>query len=184
MRRVDDGDVRDLMVRGSARVRTFFTHRLHAGDRLADVSNRTRTAVSEAGTRLRALPVVAAVVLAVLVAFGSRLLVLDRIAQVGSLQDWPGAGPLWSTFTSPWRYAMMGADTAAAPAFGLMTLLSSVFLGDSDLARTLVVAGALPLGAFGAYRLARPLARFVAPGCRDVRRVRDQPDRAQRDRRG
>jgi GT2 family glycosyltransferase len=164
MRRVDDGDVRDLMVRGSARIRTFFTHRLHAGDRLAQVSNRTRVAVSEAGTRVRALPVIAAIALVVLVAFGSRQLVLDRIAQVGSLRDWPGAGALWSTFSSPWRYAMMGADTPAAPVFGLMTLLSTSFLGDSDLARTLVVAGALPLGALGAYRLARPLARSSLPG--------------------
>ena len=92
MRRVDDGDVRDLMVRGSARIRMFFTHRLHAGDRLAQVSNRTRVAVSEAGTRVRALPVIAAIALVVLVAFGSRQLVLDRIAQVGSFQRLAGRG--------------------------------------------------------------------------------------------
>jgi GT2 family glycosyltransferase len=163
LRRVDDADVRDLMVRGSARVRTFLTQRLHAGDRLAQVSNRTRLAVSEAGTRLRALPAVAAVTLAVLVAIGSRHLVLDRIPEVGSMQDWPGIGALWATFTSPWRYAMMGAESAAAPAFGLMTVLGTLLLGDTDLARTLVVAGALPLGTYGAYRLARPLARAPLP---------------------
>ena len=43
-------------------------------------------AVSEAGSRVRALPVIAAIALVVLVAFGSRQLVLDRIAQVGSLR--------------------------------------------------------------------------------------------------
>ena len=83
--------------------------------------------------------------------------------EVGSFQDWPGAGALWSTFFAPWRYAMMGADTAASPVFGLMALLSTALLGDSDLGRTLVVAGALPLGAFGAYRLVRPLAGTAAP---------------------
>ena len=163
MRRVDDGDVRDLMVRGSARVRTIVSYRLHAGDRLAEVSNRTRAAVSDVSTRARTFHVVAAIGLAFLIAFGSRSFVLDRVPEVGSFQDWPGAGPLWSTFFAPWRYAMMGADTAASPVFGLMALLSTVLLGDSDLGRTLVVAGALPLGAFGAYRLVRPLAGTAAP---------------------
>ena len=163
LRRVEDGDVRDLMVRGSARVRTFLAYRLHAGDRLADVSNRTRAAVSEAGTRLRGVHVVAAMLLVFFIGFGSRTMIFDRIPAVGSLQDWPGAGSLWSTFFSPWRYAMMGADAPAAPAFGLMASLSTLLFGDTDLARMLVVAGALPLGAFGAYRLARPLARSALP---------------------
>jgi GT2 family glycosyltransferase len=163
MRRIDDGDVRDLMVRGSARVRTIVSYRLHAGDRLAEVSNRTRAAVSDVSTRARTFHVVAAIGLAVLIAFGSRSLVLDRVPQVGSFQDWPGAGSLWSTFFAPWRYAMMGADSAASPVFGLMALLTTALFGDSDLGRTLVVAGALPLGAFGAYRLVRPLAGMAAP---------------------
>ena len=38
MRQVDDGDVRDLMIRGSARFRSLLVQRLHAGDRLADAS--------------------------------------------------------------------------------------------------------------------------------------------------
>ena len=59
----------------------------------------------------RTFHVVAAIGLAFLIAFGSRSLVLDRVPEVGSFQDWPGAGPLWSTFFAPWRYAMMGADT-------------------------------------------------------------------------
>ena len=182
MRRVDDGDVRDLMVRGSARVRTIVSYRLHAGDRLAEVSNRTRAAVSDVSTRARTFHVVAAIGLAFLIAFGSRSFVLDRVPEVGSFQDWPGAGSLWSTFFAPWRYAMMGADTAASPVFGLMALLSTVLLGDSDLGRTLVVAGALPLGAFGAYRLVRPLAGTAAPARCRVGGVCDQSDRAQRDR--
>jgi hypothetical protein len=151
-------------VRGSARFRTFFAYRLHAGDRIAEVSNRTRAAVSEAGTKVRAVPVIAAIGLAVLVAFGSRHLVLDRVPEVGSFGDWPGVGGLWSTFTSSWRFSMMGSESAAAPVFGLMSFLGSLFLGDTDLARTLVVAGALPLGAYGAFRLARPLATSSLPG--------------------
>jgi hypothetical protein len=44
-----------------------------------------------------------------------------------------------------------------------MGLLSAVFLGDGDLARTLVVAGAIPLGAWGVFRLTRPLAPNLLP---------------------
>jgi hypothetical protein len=163
LRRVDDGDVRNLMVRGSARVRNLVTHRLHAGDRLAEVSTRTRAAVSVAGERMRALPAIGAIGLALLIAFGSRSLVLDSVPQVGALRDWPGIGGLWSTFVGSWRYAMMGADASASPVFGLMTLLSTALFGDTDIARTLVVAGALPLGAYGAYRLARPMSGAAIP---------------------
>lgn len=163
LRRVDDGDVRDLMVRGSARMRTFLGHRLHAGDRLAEVSTRTREAVSHAGTRLRSAPMILTALIAVLLAVGSRSLLLDRVPEIGALRDWPGAGSLWSTFLSPWRYASLGADAPGPPIFGLMAALSTALLGDSDLARTLVVAGAFPLGAWGAFRLARPLAPSPLP---------------------
>ena len=73
MRRVDDGDVRDLMVRGSARVRTFFTHRLHAGDRLARglEPDACRGVRRRYACRARCR-VIAAIALVVLVAFGSR----------------------------------------------------------------------------------------------------------------
>jgi GT2 family glycosyltransferase len=162
-RSIDDGDVRDLMVRGSARVRTVVSYRLHAGDRIAEYSSRTRAAVTRASTRVRAWPVIAAIGLVLAIAFGSRALVLDRVPQVGSLRDWPSLGDLWSTFFSSWRYAMVGADAISPPAFGLMALLSTLLFGDTDLARTVVVAGAMPLGAYGAYRLARPLVDSSRP---------------------
>jgi GT2 family glycosyltransferase len=163
LRRIDDGDVRDLMVRGSARIRSFLTHRLHAGDRIAEMSTRTRVVVARAGTRVRGADVALGAALVLLLAVGSRSLVLDRVPEVGGFRAWPGAGPLWSAFWSPWRYAMVGADAPGPPAFGLMAALSALLLGDSDLGRTLVVAGAFPLGAFGAYRLARPLAASTLP---------------------
>jgi len=163
LRRVEDGEVRDLMVRGSARVRTLISYRLHAGDRLAEMSTRTRAAVSSARVRLRRGHVVLASVIVVVLAVGSRSLVLDRVPEVGQFRDWPGAGALWSTFVSSWRYAMVGADTPGPPAFGLMAVLSTVLFGDTDLARTILVAGAFPVGAWGAYRLARPLASSSMP---------------------
>jgi GT2 family glycosyltransferase len=162
-RRIDDGDVRDLMVRGSARARSLLMYRLHAGERIADASIRTRAAAQQARRNLRSAPALLAGALIFLVLLGSRSLFLDRVPQVGSLQDWPGASELWETFFGPWRYAMMGANAPSPPAFGFMAIFSSVLLGDSDLARMLVVAGAMPLGAWGAYRFTRPLSESVFP---------------------
>jgi GT2 family glycosyltransferase len=163
LRRVDDHDVRELMIRGSARVRSYTVRHLHAGDRLADLSNRTRVRMSESRAQLGTAPAILAVVLAVVVLFGSRSLLLGRVPEIGSFRAWPGVGALWSTFTSPWRYTMMGAPVAATPAFGLMALLSTVLLGHEGLARSLIIGGGFPLGVWGTYRLVRPLAAPVLP---------------------
>ena len=39
-----------------------------------------------------------------------------------------------------------------------------MLLGHAGLARSLVIGGALPLGAWGAYRLVRPFAASALPG--------------------
>lgn len=162
-RQVDDADLRDLMIRGSARIRGPLLQRLHAGDRLADVSNRARVRMTTTRERLRRAPAILALVVGVLVVFGSRALVLQRVPQIGGFQAWPGAGVLWHTFTAPWRTTMLGARVPATPAFGMMAVLSTVTLGHSELARTIVVAGALPFGMWGAFRLARTLTPASLP---------------------
>jgi GT2 family glycosyltransferase len=163
LRRVDDGDVRDLMVRGSARLRSLFTKQLHAGDRIQDVSNRTRAAVGRARGRMRHPGAVGVALVAAMLLVGSRALVFDRVPEIGSLSDWPGVGDLLRTFTAPWQRTGLGVDAPANPALAFMALLSTVLLGDSDLARTLVVAGAIPIGAFGVFRITRPLAHSMFP---------------------
>jgi GT2 family glycosyltransferase len=165
LRRVDDGDVRELMIRGSARVRSYLVAHLHAGDRLAEVSNRTRARVSEAGVELRRAPAVLAMLLTAVVLIGSRGFIFgDGIAQIGSFREWPGVGALWSTFTSPWRFTMMGAADHATPAFGAMAALSTVLVGKTGFAHALVIAAALPLGTWGVFRLVRPFAASLLPG--------------------
>jgi GT2 family glycosyltransferase len=164
LRRVDDGDVRDLMIRGSARLRRFMIERVHAADRLAEVSTRTRVRMDEVARRLRRLPAIVAVLLGALVLFGSRSLLAGRVPQIGSFRSWPGVGAAWSTFTASWRTTMMGAPRPATPAFALMALASALLFDHPGLAQSLVVGGALPLGAFGAYRLLRPFASSPLPG--------------------
>ncbi len=164
MRRIDDGDVRDLMIRGSARLRRFMLERVHAGERLAEVSSLTRVRMDEAAHRVRQLPAIIAAILTVLVLFGSRSLLAGHVPEVGSFQAWPGAGAAWSTFTSSWRTTMMGAARPASPVFALIAGAGAVLFDHPGLARSLVVGGALPLGAFGAYRLVRPFAASSLPG--------------------
>jgi hypothetical protein len=137
--------------------------RLHAGDRLQDVSNRTRQAVGRAGGTLRHPATVAAIFVAVVYVIGSRNLFFGRVPEVGSLRDWPGLGALVDAFTAPWQRAGLGVAAPATPAFAFMAALSSLFFGDTDLARTFVVVGAVPIGAFGVYRAARPFARSAVP---------------------
>ena len=156
-RQVDDADVRDLMIRGSARIRGPLVQRLHAGDRLADVSNRARVRMTTTGERLRRAPAILAIVVAALIVIGSRSLFFERVPQIGSFQAWPGIGALWHTFTTPWRATMLGSQTPATPAFGMMAALTTATIGHAGLARTIVVAGAIPLGMLGAFRLARTL---------------------------
>lgn len=162
-RRVPDADVRELMVRGSARVRTYLGHRLHAGDRIQDVSERTRAVLDSASTRARRPELYGAAVLALVLAAGSRSLVTDGVAGVGGFLHWSGWTELVRTVTSPWRFAGMGADAPASPVFALLAAWTTAFLGDVDLARAALVVGALPVGAWGAARLARPLASSGLP---------------------
>jgi GT2 family glycosyltransferase len=163
MRRVDDGDVRDLMIRGSARMRMFFTQRTHAADRFSSVSERTRVRMTEASEQLKRAPAIIGTILAVLVLFGSRSLLFDTVPQVGGFRAWPGIGDAWATFTGAWRGTFMGSGNPATPAFGLMAVLNTVLLGHAGLARSLVVGGALAVGTWGVYRVLRPLTRSALP---------------------
>lgn len=164
LRRIDDGDVRDLMIRGSARLRRFMLERVHAGERLADVSNRTRVRVDEVSRSMRRLPAILAVLLSALILFGSRSLLSGRVPQVGSFLAWPGVGASWATFGASWRTTMMGSAHPASPVFALMAALSAVLFDHPGLAQSLVVGGALALGALGAFQLLRPFASSSLPG--------------------
>jgi GT2 family glycosyltransferase len=163
LRTVDDGDVRDLMIRGSARLRIFFGQRMHAAERLTEVSERTRTRVEEARDQVGRAPLVIGSILAVLVLFGVRSLLFGTVPAVSGFQDWPGIGGAWATLTGSWRATFMGSGTSASPVFGLIAALDTVLLGHAGMARSLVIGGALPLGTWGAYRVVRPMAASALP---------------------
>jgi GT2 family glycosyltransferase len=163
LRRVDDGDIRELMVRGSARVRGLLLHRFRAPDRLENVTSRTRRAVDGAGGRLRHPVTIGAIAVALVLLLGTRDVMFGHVAEVGALRAWPGARDLLRTFWEPWQRTGLGVDAPAPPAYAVMGVLTGLLFGHGGLARTLVVAGAIPLGAWGAFRTARPFGRSVYP---------------------
>jgi GT2 family glycosyltransferase len=163
LRRVDDGDIRDLMVRGSARFRSLLLHRFRAPDRFEDVSTRTRRAVEGAGGRLRHPVTIGAIIVAFVLLIGTRDILFGHVAEVGTLRAWPAARDFLHTFWEPWQRSGLGADAPAPTAYAVMGLITGLLFGHGGLARTLVVGGAIPLGAWGAFTVTRPFGRTIYP---------------------
>ena len=175
LRRVPDIDLRSLQVRGSARVRGYVAGSLQAEDRIRNISERSRNFSDDASGRLRDPATIAALVFAVLVLVGSRSLLFGRVPVIGQLPGWPGVSGLLGSFTSAWRFADLGSASPAPAQLGVFSVLGTILLGATGLARTIVVVGALPFGVLGAWRLGR---RITGPGKRGRRRgacLRDQP---------
>ena len=130
----------------------------------APIDHRRR---SERGRRCRdgvRQPVAVACLIAlVLFVIGSRDLVLGRIPAVGTFAHWVGFFDLLETYSSGWRFTGMGSPAPAPAAFAFMAALGAPLLGAMGMAQTLVIVGAIPIGAIGAYRVARPWVGSVGP---------------------
>ena len=143
LRTVDDGDVRDLMIRGSARMRIFFAQRVHAAERLTEVSERTRSRMEDAGQKFRRAPAIIGTILVVFVLFGVRSLLFGRVPAVSGLQSWPGIGAAWATLEQ-----LMARDVHGI-GYGRDTGLRAHRGGRHCIART---RGPRPLAALSAAR--------------------------------
>ncbi|MDT0310235.1 glycosyltransferase family 2 protein [Streptomyces sp. DSM 44917] len=76
----------------------------------------------------------------------------------GSLLPAPAeAGALWDRYASTWQPVGTGGTETGPPYLGLLALLSTVLLGSTDLALTLLLAGCVPLAGASAYFSSRPL---------------------------
>lgn len=163
LRRVDDREIRAFMVRGSARARAVVIRRRHHNARLDGATVAARDAFGEVRAALRSPDVIAGLVFVALLLMGARRFVTSGVPSVGGFQAWPGAHDLLGAWGGHWRFAGLGSASPAPAVLGLFGAVSSLVLGDTDLARTAIVFGAGPLGALGAYRLARPLAARPLP---------------------
>ena len=112
----------------------------------------------------RAAPLAALLALAV-VAYGTRHLLVAHLPTVGELAPWPSLGAMVRAATSGWRTTGLGSSAAGPAAIGLLAVGGAAFLGHTTLLQHVLVLGMLPLGAVGAWRLARP---FGSPRTRLV----------------
>jgi GT2 family glycosyltransferase len=163
-RRVSDGEVRNFMTGGSARLNQFVRGQVGGGeDRLATWARSGRDAsVALRSGALRFSLSAWAFVLVLLLA-GSRHLVTRGLPAVGELVPF-SSGPLdlLREFASGWRSAGLGSEAPAPTAFGLFGIGGFAFLGAMGALRTVVTLGLIPLGALGIYRLAGPLGSRYA----------------------
>jgi hypothetical protein len=156
VRGLHDGEVRRLQSRGSARMANFVRGQLGVEERarLAAMTGR------DVGASLRALrlPLVVSSLVGLVLLMGSRGLLAGRLPVVGELAPFPDhVLGVVRPFLSGWRTTGLGAESAAPAAFGLLGVGGALLLGAMGLLQKLLVLGMLPLGAVGAYRLARPL---------------------------
>jgi len=167
VRGLRDGEIRRLQGRGSARLTSFLRGELGRGDRVRTslaVAGRDLAGSLQAGPRRAAIT--ACVVVAVMVAIGTRELVGERLPAFANLAEFDrGPLSLLSEYARGWRSAGLGSEAPAPTAFALLGLLGTVLLGGMGLLQQVLVLGCLPAGLVGVWRLTRfldsPRARAV-----------------------
>ncbi|HEX4531701.1 MAG TPA: glycosyltransferase family 2 protein [Acidimicrobiia bacterium] len=163
LRRVHDSELRELQVSSTTRLSAFLAHHLQTDTRLRSLGDASRSAVDSVSDGVRTPAAIAFLGFLVLVAIGSRGLVTGGVPAIGTFGHWPGVGDLFDSFGSAWRYTGLGSASSAPAALALIGAMGSVLLGAVGFAQTLTVVLAIPLGAFGAYRLARHVIGLRGP---------------------
>ncbi|HSL58881.1 MAG TPA: glycosyltransferase family 2 protein, partial [Acidimicrobiales bacterium] len=158
VRRVPDGDIRRLQVRGSARIAAFVRGQIGGGDgalgQATGVGRRMLDALRGPGRR-DAMVAWGFVVLVLL--FGSRHLLTRPLPAIGELAPLGDVGSLFTAWSDGWRHSGLGEAGWSPTAPGLLALGGALLGGATGLLRTVLVLGALPVGLIGAWRLAAPL---------------------------
>jgi GT2 family glycosyltransferase len=99
---------------------------------------------------------VAAVVL--LLVLGTRDLFFGSLPAIGEFARAPGGvGSVWSAWLSGWNPVGLGSTSPAASGLAPMAVAGSLVGGALGFVRRVAILGLLPLGAFGSWRLAKPL---------------------------
>lgn len=158
LRRVPDGDIRRLQVRGSARVAAFVRGQIGGADgalgQATGVGQRLLDALRGPGRRDA---LVAWGFVTLVVVFGSRHLLTRPIPAIGELAPLAGVGPSLQAWADGWLHSGLGAPGWSPTAHGLVALGGALLAGATGLLRTVLVLGAVPVGLVGAWRLVAPL---------------------------
>lgn len=153
-RTIHDGELRLLQVGAGARVGAFLTQH-SADERIESLEDRVRDTLESLGAALVHPASVALAVFLLITILGSRDFFSSGVPAVGSFAAWPGVRALATAFGSAWRYTGLGSTAGAPPALALMAGLGTLLAGSVGFAQALLVTAAIPVGAFGAMRLAR-----------------------------
>ena len=129
----------------------------------ATLGDASRSAVDSVSDGVRTPAAIAFLGFLVLVVIGSRDLLTHGVPAIGTFGHWASVGDVFDSFGSAWRYTGLGSASPAPAALALIGAMGTVLLGAVGLAQTLTVVLALPLGAFGAYRLARHVIGLRGP---------------------
>jgi len=156
-RAVPDSEVRELQVRGSARLTAFVRGQLgRSDDRLAVLARTGRGLFGGLRTRSARAVLVTGAAVVLLVVLGTRNLVLRPIPAVGELAAFPDSPTtLLRAWTSGWWPAGLGSSAPAPTGLGLLGAAGWLVGGATGFLRKLLILGLLPGGALGAWRLGR-----------------------------
>lgn len=96
--------------------------------------------------------------LVIVAVFGSRHLITRGVSVFGQFSLFAEPDELWAAYMSGWREVGMGASGLGSFAFGILGAASTLALAATGLVRQVLVLGLIPLGMWGMWRLARPVA--------------------------
>ena len=161
-RAVSDSEVRRLQARGSSRFTMYIQRRLHAEERARHLVEAGQELVSSVGQGPGKAAAVLLGVLILVLLIGSRNLLTDRLPAVGQFAPFPRPTTLLTHFFDGWRTTGMGTTAPGPPAFGVLGVLGLAFLGHMGALAKVLILGAWPVAAFGAWRLAKPLGSTLA----------------------
>ncbi len=159
VRTVPDREIRRTQARGSVRMATWLEERLAADEQIPELgeelTGHDSTVVHRGSLRL----VVGGWAAAVLwLALASRDLVFNGVPAVGSFVPFPSSpGAAYGLWSSGFRPTGLGQVAPASIGTLLMGVLAVPFAGSGSAARAAVVVALLPVGAVGAWRMARPV---------------------------
>jgi GT2 family glycosyltransferase len=167
IRRVPDREVRNLQVRGSARLAAYLRGQIGStDDRLLSVS-RTREVTDSLRSSKARTAVLAWLAVSIVLVLGSRDLLFGNIAAIG---DMPVLGDSARQLVREWfsgyRSVGLGAVEPNPTGLGFIGGLGLVFLNALGLLTKVLVLATLPVGAAGIWRLTKPIgsrrSRIVA----------------------
>ena len=158
-RTVSDHEVRDMQVRGSARASAFLRGQFdHREDRVSGLARSSRDVAGALRDGARQLTGAFAILLTLVLLVSSRSLLLNGIPAIGEMTRFPSSpGTLIDAWWSGWRRSGLGGAGSQPTGFVLVGLVGYLFFGAMNVLRVVLILGTIPVGAVGAWRLARPI---------------------------